>query len=236
MICANVWGMHTENGFDDEHEDLPNCDSDWDGYRACICPNCGKEGIVEEFSDHADIAKRVEALTAIGRLAHELGASIETSENIDNALAYCAARQERMDAVQLRTLDEARADANEDAAERTSKALCEAGECDHPECWSKEFTVLLGVSVRVYGHARVTANSAAEAAEIVRASATAQTGPWNSATDIDWSTANEPSILHVTDEETGSEEIGTVDLSLADDPNSVISAGSLADWIRRQGA
>ncbi|WP_065321764.1 hypothetical protein [Tritonibacter mobilis] len=73
--------------------------------------------LAEHQSEQAALTARYEALTAIGRLAHDLGASIETSENVDEALAYCAARQERMDAVQLRTLDEARADANEDAAE-----------------------------------------------------------------------------------------------------------------------
>lgn len=73
--------------------------------------------LVEHMAEQAAFTARYEALSAIGRLAHELGASLETSEDVDKALAYCAARQEGMDAVQLRTLDEARADANEDAAE-----------------------------------------------------------------------------------------------------------------------
>ncbi len=75
--------------------------------------------LAERMAEQAAFTARYDALSAIGRLAHELGASIETSEDIDEALAYCAARQERMDALQLRTLDEARADANEDAAQRT---------------------------------------------------------------------------------------------------------------------
>jgi hypothetical protein len=115
-------------------------------------------------------------------------------------------------------------------------ALCEAGKCDHPECHQKEFTVLLGISVRAYGHATITAKSAEEAAEIARAAAQEQTGPWDSANQIEWDTACEPTILHVTDEETDEAVIGCIDLFPVDDPNAVISAHSLSDWIRRQGA
>ena len=48
-IAATVWGRYTANGFDQDAEDLPNGDSDWDQYAACICPECHKSGLVEDF-------------------------------------------------------------------------------------------------------------------------------------------------------------------------------------------
>jgi len=75
--------------------------------------------LAEHMAEQAAFTARYEALSAIGRLAHELGASLETSEDIDEALAYCEARQDRLEALQLRTLDETRTDANEDATQRT---------------------------------------------------------------------------------------------------------------------
>ncbi|GAB5434781.1 MAG: hypothetical protein EpisKO_41510 [Epibacterium sp.] len=188
--------------------------------------------LAEHLAEQAAFTARYEALSAIGRLAHELGASLETSEDIDEALAYCEARQERMDARQLRTLDAARADANEDAAEGTSTALCKARRCDHPESQKREYSVALGISVRAYGHATVMAKTAEDAAEIVRASASQQTGPWDAAHEVDWSTANEPSILYVTDEETNEDEIGNIDLSPANEPCAVIDADTLASLIK----
>jgi len=112
-------------------------------------------------------------------------------------------------------------------------ALCEAGECDHPECHQKEFTVLLGVTVRAYGHATVTASSAEEAAEIVRSTADQQTGPWDSANDPEWSTACEATILHI---ETTDGEVLAEDLALYpdDDAHAVIDAATLAELIKEQ--
>lgn len=71
----------------------------------------------EHMADQAGITARYEALTKIGTLAHDLGAEIEVCEDVDAALAYCGEHQDGMDTLQLRTLDEARADAGEDAAE-----------------------------------------------------------------------------------------------------------------------
>lgn len=111
-------------------------------------------------------------------------------------------------------------------------AMCEAGECDHLECQKREYSVSLGVSVRAYGYATVLAKTPEEAAEIVRASASQQTGPWDAANQVEWDTASEPSILSITDEETDKEEIGNIDLSPANDPSAVIDASTLASIIK----
>jgi hypothetical protein len=49
MVAATIWGMRTKQGFDQDHCALPNHDSDYDEYAACICPSCNKHGIVQEF-------------------------------------------------------------------------------------------------------------------------------------------------------------------------------------------
>lgn len=49
IIMTQRWAMHTENGDDPDHPDLPDHDSDWDEYASCICPSCKKAGIVQEF-------------------------------------------------------------------------------------------------------------------------------------------------------------------------------------------
>jgi hypothetical protein len=74
----------------------------------------------EHMAEQAAITARYDALTAIGTLAHDLGAEIETCEDTEAALAFCAARQDEMTATQLRTLDEAR---NDDAEDRATDLL-----------------------------------------------------------------------------------------------------------------
>lgn len=49
MIAATIWGMQTSEGFDQDDKRLPDHDSDYDQYAGCICPKCGKEGVVEDF-------------------------------------------------------------------------------------------------------------------------------------------------------------------------------------------
>lgn len=49
IILTQRWAMHTAEGDDPDHEDLPDHDSDWDEYAACRCPECPKTGIVQEF-------------------------------------------------------------------------------------------------------------------------------------------------------------------------------------------
>lgn len=49
MVAATVWGMMSGEGFNQDHDALPDRDSDYDEYAACICPSCQKTGIVQEF-------------------------------------------------------------------------------------------------------------------------------------------------------------------------------------------
>ncbi|MBT9385488.1 hypothetical protein KM176_16560 [Pseudooceanicola sp. CBS1P-1] len=75
---------------------------------------------MSNFSEHQAeqdaLTARYDDLSPIGNLAHTLGAGISTCEDEAAALAYCAERQDKMDAAELRIFDEARADANEDTA------------------------------------------------------------------------------------------------------------------------
>lgn len=54
MIAATIWGMITENGFDQDRKELPDHNSDYDEYAGCICPECQKSGIVQEFQEGPD--------------------------------------------------------------------------------------------------------------------------------------------------------------------------------------
>ena len=49
MVVATNWGMVTAEGFDPDHQELPDRSTEWDQYAACMCPACKKSGIVEEF-------------------------------------------------------------------------------------------------------------------------------------------------------------------------------------------
>lgn len=68
----------------------------------------------EHMAEQDAITARFEALTDIGDLAYEVGAGIETCEDVAAALAFCSAAQEQMSPEQLRRLDGARADSEED--------------------------------------------------------------------------------------------------------------------------
>lgn len=124
--------------------------------------------------------------------------------------------------------------AEHDAEQAAITAMCEAGECDHPECQKREFSVLLGVTVRAYGHATVMAKSAAEAAEILRTAAVDGTGAWDAANDVEWDTACEPSVIHIEDE-SGNLVVQCIDLSPPENAHGVISAEILAEMIEVDG-
>jgi len=48
-IAATVWGNFTADGFDPDAWGLPDHNNDWTEYDACICPQCKKTGIVQDF-------------------------------------------------------------------------------------------------------------------------------------------------------------------------------------------
>ncbi len=74
----------------------------------------------EHNAEQEALTARYDNLTKIGDLAYDLGAELEVCEDVDRALEYCADRQDQMDTGQLRTFDEARMDAHEDAQEEVS--------------------------------------------------------------------------------------------------------------------
>ncbi len=48
-ICADAWGMYSENGFDPDADDLPSRGSDWTEHAGCVCPDCDHGATVSDF-------------------------------------------------------------------------------------------------------------------------------------------------------------------------------------------
>lgn len=94
-----------------------------------------------------------------------------------------------------------------DAEQAEITAMCEAGECDHPECHEQDFETLIAVTVSAYAHVTVPALNRDAALEKVRADAERRGRPsgdepnvFDDITDAEWSSECEHRVVHITAE------------------------------------
>lgn len=117
-----------------------------------------------------------------------------------------------------------------DAEQTEITAMCEAGECDHPECQKEDFEVLIAVTVPAYAYVTVPASSKAEAIELVRQDAERWGRPsgdkpnmFDDITDAEWSSQSEYRVVHITGDDEETDHCG-IELTYDQDPQSIITA------------
>jgi len=106
----------------------------------------------------------------------------------------------------------------------------EGEEPEGPEL--KTYHVVMAYSARVYGSCDIEAESAAHAAEMVRAmDMGGDSSPWDQVYDVEHETSHAHSILSINEEGDDVNDLDDIELTRDDDPHTIISAEELAAMV-----